>query len=459
MLRWTPALPPVARPAGPLEKHPYLATSLMLHALALGALALVHTHTATTDDGMRRVRSAADEQRVSESLQAARRQQMQNQVRELERVQRAMAGEPGPNIDETTTPLPTDVEALRQRARQIAERLQAQQLQRQADELAKLAKLTPQEALKRAQADPRNALPPPQASIAELLRDAQARQQAEQQRTAAAQDGRPAQSAHRGDRERARGGSALNPATASERRDSSAGRSTAGSDGSAGNGGRSGGGGHGQDIGRLDGDRGQSGLDRRAYGELVAAPDLNPANLRLQQGHRIGAGGPLATRVLLDRWHLVGPFDGPGAAAMAMMYPPEIAVDLQAVYEGKDRRLLQWQPLTAPPYPLVPDPRHGNAVYYAYTEVHSDRPREVWLEVGADDDSKIWLNDTLVWQSSHTQDKPWYRQPWYDLQTRLAQHNLVEGRVRVPLKAGRNTVLLKLYNGIDLAFFSVVVVP
>jgi hypothetical protein len=107
----------------------------------------------------------------------------------------------------------------------------------------------------------------------------------------------------------------------------------------------------------------------------------------------------------------------------------------------------------------VPDPRHANAVYYAHTEVHSDREREVWLEIGADDDSKLWLNDELVWRSDPTHDKPWYRRPYHALHERLAQHNLVEARVLVRLRAGRNVLLLKLYNGVDLTFFSVVLAP
>jgi hypothetical protein len=37
--------------------------------------------------------------------------------------------------------------------------------------------------------------------------------------------------------------------------------------------------------------------------------------------------------------------------------------------------------------------------------------------------------------------------------------NLVEGRRHVQLKAGRNRLLFKLYNGIDLMFFAVVVTP
>jgi hypothetical protein len=64
----------------------------------------------------------------------------------------------------------------------------------------------------------------------------------------------------------------------------------------------------------------------------------------------------------------------------------------------------------------------------------------------------------LVWTSGNS-NKPWYRQPFYQLKDDIGKLNLVEGSQRVKLRAGRNTLLLKLYNGIDLMFFSVVLSP
>ncbi len=148
-------------------------------------------------------------------------------------------------------------------------------------------------------------------------------------------------------------------------------------------------------MGGLPGGQGEP-QDLRRYGTLVGSRTLDPA------GQRIGPSAPLATRVLLDRWYLVGPFDGRSPSMLQHAYPPELAVDLDAVYEGKDGRLLSWQVLIASAHPLVPEPRHANAVYYATTELHSDRERDVWLELGVDDDAKVWLNDELVWTSSPT---------------------------------------------------------
>ncbi len=64
-----------------------------------------------------------------------------------------------------------------------------------------------------------------------------------------------------------------------------------------------------------------------------------------------------------------------------------------------------------------------------------------------------------MWVSDSLGDKPWYRTPFYRLDPEIAQLNLVEGKKLVRLRAGRNTLLFKLYNGIDLMFFSVVLTP
>jgi hypothetical protein len=179
---------------------------------------------------------------------------------------------------------------------------------------------------------------------------------------------------------------------------------------------------------------------------------------RAGSARTLGAGGTAADRIVLDRWYIAGPFEARGPQDLHRVYPPELAVDLDAVYAGKGGRTLRWRWTDDPRYPLVPQPRMENAVYYAYTEIRVERPLVVWLDIGADDDSKLWLNGALVWVSGDGM-KPWYRQPFYTLGDSLARHALVEGSRRVVLQPGRNRLLFKLYNGIDLMFFSVVLRP
>ena len=199
-------------------------------------------------------------------------------------------------------------------------------------------------------------------------------------------------------------------------------------------------------------------LDLRDYGPMMPTPALDAAHLALGAGRTIGAGGVLANRVFLDSWYIIGPFAGYGARSVEVVYEPERGVDLDAAYVGKNGMPLEWRYVAGNVYPLVPPQRAENAVFYAYTQIRVDHDMNVWFNVGADDDSKMWVNDDLVW-SSNQGDKPWYHRPFYALSDEIAQYNLVEGRVRVHLHQGANRVLFKLYNGIDLTFLAVVVTP
>jgi hypothetical protein len=195
--------------------------------------------------------------------------------------------------------------------------------------------------------------------------------------------------------------------------------------------------------------------DTRGYGSVRAPPPVEAAGLRPGAGRVLGSGGPYANRVFLDTWYVIGPFEGRGRDSLDAVYPPEHGVDLDAVYYGKNDLPVRWS-WQQGSYPTVPRPRAEHAVYYAYTEVTLDRDMDLWVWIGADDDSKMWFNDGLVWIGSQVDDKPWYRQPFYSMGTELATRNLTEGQRRLHFHKGRNTILFKLYNGMNLMFFSVV---
>jgi hypothetical protein len=201
-------------------------------------------------------------------------------------------------------------------------------------------------------------------------------------------------------------------------------------------------------------------LTQGVAAEVAAAPDARPvrnapAALRNPGGRVIGADGIFATRVYLDSWYVIGPFAGRGARSMATAYPPESDVDLDGVYAGLEGRVLRWRYASRGFYPFVPPDRAENAVYFAYTELRIDDDRDVWLDIGADDDSMLWLDGRLVWVSEPG-DKPWYHGLYYLPDERSASLALVEGRRRVHLARGVHRLLLKLYNDLNPTFFSVV---
>jgi hypothetical protein len=475
--------------AGPRREQPFVWLSVALHVLVLSVL---YGHAKVAKQP---VPTAQRQVQMTAALDQARRQQMQRQVRAMQDMQRKMAQSAGEAADPAATQadLPTDPQALRQQAQKLADAIQRTEQKTRATELAHLLKLSPQAALEKVKADdakralsntPPNFPADAKTSVAQLEQQARATLEAQQQRQAQQQAQReqgsrvaieksPLLAADRSaageqhksadtaagrsaDKSGAPGQGTQNGAQAGQ----AAGRPTGqpGS-GSPGQGSSS----TAQTGGSGGGIAGGSGFkDPRNYDGLAAAPAIDAAAVRPGQGRVLAAGGPLATRLYLNSWYVLGPFAGAGRDSLNQLYAPEqemqLGIDLDAAYEGLGQRVLQWQPQTSASYPFVPQPRAENAVYYAYTELRVDTAQDVWLEIGADDDSKLWLNGALVWTSGNA-DKPWYRRPFYNLSDSINTLNLVEGRRRVRLKPGRNTLVLKLYNGIDLMFFAVVVTP
>ncbi len=185
---------------------------------------------------------------------------------------------------------------------------------------------------------------------------------------------------------------------------------------------------------------------------------VDPAALRTGAGRVIGPGGAFATRVYLDSWYVIGPFPAEGRAPIDTVHPPEEDIDLDGVYRGLDGRTLTWQYASRGFYPFIPPDRGERAVYYAYTELRLDEARDLWLDIAADDDSKLWLDGRQVWTGAPG-DKPWFRPPYYLPDEQVASLALAEGHRRVHLERGTHRLLVKLHNERDRTFFSVVLAP
>lgn len=185
---------------------------------------------------------------------------------------------------------------------------------------------------------------------------------------------------------------------------------------------------------------------------------VDPDTLRTGAGRVIGPGGAYATRVYLDSWYVIGPFAATGPQPIDSVHPPEEDVDLDGVYAGLAGRSVSWRYASRGFYPFIPPDREERAVYYAYTELSIDEPRDVWLDIAADDDSKLWLDGRQIWTGAPG-DKPWFRPPYYLPDEQVASLALAEGHRRVHLEPGRHRLLVKLFNDRDRAFFSVVLAP
>jgi hypothetical protein len=445
------------------RRHPWLAASLALHALLAAALYTAGPVRMETrrDDSLRT--------QVNDSLQQTARREMQRQLRTMEEIRDALEqsaggapkGQGGKDTARAVARDPTE------RARQLVAAIEDVQQKIRATEMARLLRIPEQEALKRVQAEeakrPRPPLPkdqPPEAVVARLSAQAKAALAQRRAQLLAQQQGVRVQSQGGGKQ----GDGPPGTATLSGRNGGGISGGAAGESAAIG--------------GRLDAltsglgmgnplalrgsslDMSSEGFsDRRSYGSFVTPPPVDAASMRAGAGRRLGAGGPYANRIFLDTWYVIGPFAGQGRGSIDAVYPPERGLDLDAVYYGKSDQPVRWNWQQEPSYPFVPRPRAEHAVYYAYTEVTVDQDTDMWVSIGADDDSKLWFNDRLVWISGADDDKPWYRQPFYTMDKQLALLNLAEGQRKLRFHKGRNTILLKLYNGMDLMFFSVVLSP
>ena len=125
----------------------------------------------------------------------------------------------------------------------------------------------------------------------------------------------------------------------------------------------------------------------RGVGPITQRDELFPR----QEAAALGSVRPTPGRMLisgegdfspsgwmyLDTWYVIGPFDNPNREKLDHKFPPENALqtglDLDAVYVGQEERSIAWQFTQSPEACIIPHiPREG-AIWYAYTEVYSDK--------------------------------------------------------------------------------------
>ncbi|MCL1887762.1 MAG: hypothetical protein FWF96_02685, partial [Kiritimatiellaeota bacterium] len=178
--------------------------------------------------------------------------------------------------------------------------------------------------------------------------------------------------------------------------------------------------------------RGDGRLPGRVMGSFHTTSDPRQAVAGQSWGKRVvGPGGVPSTWLGLTTWYVIGPFPNPARANIDRKFPPETVVDLDAVYEGKHGPIA-WE-FYQSPFPQMVTPRNTEpyGIWYGYTEIRFDRACDLWVAIGSDDKSKIWVNDFCVWESA-PQHKPW------------RPH---EGFRKIHFGAGVNRILYRCENG------------
>jgi len=172
-------------------------------------------------------------------------------------------------------------------------------------------------------------------------------------------------------------------------------------------------------------------LDNRGLRDEIEGAVLTPARAFLGPGDR-------GRWVFVDSWYTIGPFPNPERREHDTSFPPEENVDLDAIYVASDGGPVEWTYVRATSPRVAPPTMDEYTVHYAYTEIRSDRPREVWLALGSDDSVRAWLNGGLIWESD----------------VHLKEWHLADGFQRIELRPGYNTLLLRLENAWGPGFFS-----
>ncbi len=133
-----------------------------------------------------------------------------------------------------------------------------------------------------------------------------------------------------------------------------------------------------------------------------------------------------------NQWLVLGPFDNTEGIGYNTAYIPEDAteINLNTEYDGIDGKVI-WKKSTDETFNGYIDfDRNENwRVSYAWVTLTSPDERDVQFRIGSDDQSKIWLNGKEVYAF------PNYRWAKVDNDT-----------IPVTLKAGKNTILVKICN-------------
>lgn len=167
-------------------------------------------------------------------------------------------------------------------------------------------------------------------------------------------------------------------------------------------------------------------------------------------GRMITDDAPRRGWLYIDTWYVIGPWENRGQLDHQPPHPPEQSIDLDAAYtDGKfaaqpnhPLHTLRWDFYQSDQVHCQPPNLYSNSTYYAYTELYSDRDREVLFTISTDDAAKVWLDDTLIWEDIGGS-------PW----------QVGEGFRRVRLKRGYNKLLVRIENGPIHCVWSVLFCP
>jgi len=144
----------------------------------------------------------------------------------------------------------------------------------------------------------------------------------------------------------------------------------------------------------------------------------------------------------LDEWYIVGPFPNANRSNIDTVFPPEHGVDLGAKYIGMNGNPIGWRYVHSNVLPVRQPIQAQWAIWYAWTELHSTRERDVWLCIGCNDFGKLWVNGEHLVSTGITP---------------VSDYTFDRTYTKARLKAGQNPVLFRIENAWGGTAFSLIV--
>ncbi len=153
-------------------------------------------------------------------------------------------------------------------------------------------------------------------------------------------------------------------------------------------------------------------------GRISKPGEVDYYRFTIEEGSRLGP------------WWVIHPFDNTDEKGFDTVYPPEVEIDFDKEYEGKNGRIIKWYRSNGRGEGVFSNVPEDDVTGYALTYFESERDQKYLLSLGTDDTIKIWVNDKLIF-------------------SKYVHRALRRGDdvIELPVTKGRNKILFKITNG------------
>ncbi len=153
-------------------------------------------------------------------------------------------------------------------------------------------------------------------------------------------------------------------------------------------------------------------------GRISKPGEVDYYRFTIEEGSRLGP------------WWVIHPFDNTDEKGFDAVYPPELEIDFDKEYEGKNGRIIKWYRSNGRGEGVFSNVPEDDVTGYALTYFQSERDQKYLLSLGSDDTIKIWVNDKLIF-------------------SKYVHRALRRGDdvIELPVTKGRNKILFKITNG------------